>query len=227
VQTAVYLLPLRHPAPVARQVVSVAQLAPGRFTFGVGLGGDDRSEYEACGVDPRMRGARMDESLLAVRALLTGDRVGGTSIRPSPSPPVPIVVGGRSTAAQRRAGRVGDGWLAVFVSPERFAAGVAEVDNAAAAEDRSGVVWDHGVLAWCGIGTDVAPLATAMESLYQRPFRDFERYAPHGEPRDVARALEPYVHAGARTVLLSPFATDEEDALAGAALVAHWLKQLI
>ena len=50
--TAVYLLPLRHPLPVARQVASLAQLAPGRFTFGVGVGGDDRHEVESCGVDP-------------------------------------------------------------------------------------------------------------------------------------------------------------------------------
>ena len=44
VHTAVYLLPLRHPVPVARQVMSRAQLTGGRFVFGVGLGGDDRAE---------------------------------------------------------------------------------------------------------------------------------------------------------------------------------------
>jgi alkanesulfonate monooxygenase SsuD/methylene tetrahydromethanopterin reductase-like flavin-dependent oxidoreductase (luciferase family) len=44
VETAVYLLPLRHPVPVARQVASLAALAPGRLLFGVGLGGDDPAE---------------------------------------------------------------------------------------------------------------------------------------------------------------------------------------
>ena len=56
VQTGVYLLALRHPATIARQLATIAQLAPGRFAFGVGVGGEDRREYELCGIDPRERG---------------------------------------------------------------------------------------------------------------------------------------------------------------------------
>jgi Luciferase-like monooxygenase len=56
VQTAVYLLPLRHPVPVARQVATLAGLAPGRLVFGVGLGGEDPAELRACGIDPASRG---------------------------------------------------------------------------------------------------------------------------------------------------------------------------
>ena len=48
-----YLLPLRHPVLVARQLASIAELAPGRLTLGVGIGGEDRHELEICGVDPR------------------------------------------------------------------------------------------------------------------------------------------------------------------------------
>lgn len=51
VQSAVYLLPLRHPVPVARQVHSLAQLSGGRFLFGVGVGGEDPAEVAMCGVD--------------------------------------------------------------------------------------------------------------------------------------------------------------------------------
>ena len=58
VQTAVYLLPLRHPVPVARQVASLAALAPGRLEFGVGIGGEDPAETRACGIDPATRGRR-------------------------------------------------------------------------------------------------------------------------------------------------------------------------
>jgi alkanesulfonate monooxygenase SsuD/methylene tetrahydromethanopterin reductase-like flavin-dependent oxidoreductase (luciferase family) len=67
VQTGVYLLALRHPAVVARQLATIAQLAPGRFTFGVGVGGDDPSELELCGIDPRERGARTSEALRCLR----------------------------------------------------------------------------------------------------------------------------------------------------------------
>jgi len=70
---ALYLLPLRHPLPVARQLASIAELAPGRLTLGVGIGGEDRHELEICGVDPSTRGRRMDECLRILRALSTGD----------------------------------------------------------------------------------------------------------------------------------------------------------
>ena len=60
--TAVYLLPLRHPVLVARQLADIGALAPGRFIFGVGVGGEDRHEVEVCGVDPAVRGRRMDEA---------------------------------------------------------------------------------------------------------------------------------------------------------------------
>src|SRR5215216_5448480 len=49
---AVYLLPLRHPSTVARQLATLAASAPGRLIFGVGVGGEDRHEVEICGVDP-------------------------------------------------------------------------------------------------------------------------------------------------------------------------------
>ena len=63
VMISIYLLPLRHPLPVARQLASMARVAPGRFTFGVGIGGEDPHELEVCGVSPRRRGVRANESL--------------------------------------------------------------------------------------------------------------------------------------------------------------------
>ncbi len=127
-QTGVYLLALRHPAVVARQLSTLALLAPGRFTFGVGVGGDDPRELELCGIDPRERGARTTEALRCVRALLTGEDVCFQgrffdlrgAIRPAPAPAIPILVGGRSDAALHRVGQLGEGWLALWVSPRRF-----------------------------------------------------------------------------------------------------------
>src|SRR5262249_1733524 len=48
--TAVYLLPLRHPAPVAKQIATLDHLTDGRLVFGVGIGGEFPKEYESCGV---------------------------------------------------------------------------------------------------------------------------------------------------------------------------------
>jgi alkanesulfonate monooxygenase SsuD/methylene tetrahydromethanopterin reductase-like flavin-dependent oxidoreductase (luciferase family) len=238
VQTAVYLLPLRHPVPVARQVASIAELAPGRFVFGVGVGGDDRAEVAACGVDPATRGRRTDESLSIVRRLLEGDEVDhhgdhfdldAVNVVPVPLPSVPIVVGGRSPGALRRAGRLSDGWLGVFVDADRFGTSVVAVEQAAADVGTADWPRRHGVLAWCGFGPSAAAarpaLAAAMEDLYQLPFDRFSRYAPHGPPDDVAAALAPFVEAGARTVLLAAVGADADEVLAGAARVRTLLRQ--
>jgi alkanesulfonate monooxygenase SsuD/methylene tetrahydromethanopterin reductase-like flavin-dependent oxidoreductase (luciferase family) len=99
--------------PVARQLANLAEMAPGRVSFGVGVGGDDRHEVEVCGVDPRTRGKRTDESLDVLQQLLAGVTVDHDGeffsleqarIVPVPDPPIPFYVGGRSDAALRRAG---------------------------------------------------------------------------------------------------------------------------
>ena len=233
IETSVYLLALRHPVPVARQVATIAQLAPGRFVFGVGLGGEDRHELEICGVDPATRGRRLDECLTIVRALLAGEPVSysgrffdvaAATIRPSPPEPVRIVIGGRSDAAFRRAARHGDGWLGLFVTADRYGASVREVEALARAGGRSGVDWYHGIHLWCGVGS-VERLAAAMESLYQLPFARFERYAPWGSPAEIADYVRPYLEAGTRHVNLAPVAASFEESIDAAAEVAELLRR--
>src|ERR1700693_1293313 len=113
VHLGVYLLPLRHPVLVARQLADFAQLAPGRLVLGGGVGGEDRHEISVCGVDPATRGRRMNECLAVVRQLLDGGPVSfhgaffdldEVVIAPAPAVPVPVIVGGRSDEAVRRAG---------------------------------------------------------------------------------------------------------------------------
>ena len=212
VHTSVYLLVLRHPVVVARQISTLAGRAPGRLVFGVGIGGEDPDEVRACSVDPSTRGRRMDECLAVLRPLLAGEAVHHdgeffslppVSIRPTPLAPVPVVIGGRSTAAVHRAGRFGDGWLGIWVSPDRFAAATAAVESVAAEAGRTGVQWQHGMTVWCGLADDqvsaTGAVARAMEGIYGLPFERFARYVPTGTPGDVAAALIPYLHAGCRT----------------------------
>jgi alkanesulfonate monooxygenase SsuD/methylene tetrahydromethanopterin reductase-like flavin-dependent oxidoreductase (luciferase family) len=212
VHTSVYLLPLRHPVLVARQLSTICSLAPARLVLGVGVGGEDRHEVESAGVDPRTRGRRMDECLQVLRELQTGKAVTFAGeffdldevvVRPAPSRPVPILVGGRSSAAVRRAGRLGEGWLGIWVSPERFAAAVREAEDEAGAAGRSDVAWQHGMTVWCGFGRDTdegtVAVAPVMESVYGLPFERFERYVPRGTPTQVADALARYVEAGCRS----------------------------
>jgi alkanesulfonate monooxygenase SsuD/methylene tetrahydromethanopterin reductase-like flavin-dependent oxidoreductase (luciferase family) len=207
--TAVYLLPLRHPVTVARQLADLAVMAPGRFVFGVGVGGEDRHEVEICGVDPATRGRRMDESLQIVRLLLTGQpldfegeffRLGGAQIVPAPMPAVPIVVGGRSDAALRRAGRLGDGWFGIWVSAARYATAIETMQETAAAAGRDGTSWVNALNVWVGVDADVttarAHVAPAMSSFYGIPYERFERWSPAGTPAQLAEFLAPYANAG-------------------------------
>ncbi|MDB5064240.1 MAG: Luciferase-like, subgroup [Chloroflexi bacterium] len=238
VDVAVYLLGLRHPVPVARQLATLAELAPGRLALGVGLGGEDRAEMEACGVDPRTRGRRTDEALGILRPLLAGEAVSfageffdlsDVRVLPAPDPPIPLMVGGRSAAALRRAGRLGDGWLGIWVSQERFAQAIAEVGEHAAAANRGTVRWQHGMSVWCGLGTsrDDARrhLSAAMEELYGPPFDAFERWCPYGTPEEVAAFVAAYLEAGCSTLNLVPQTGDPAAAVAGVAEVLSLLRR--
>jgi alkanesulfonate monooxygenase SsuD/methylene tetrahydromethanopterin reductase-like flavin-dependent oxidoreductase (luciferase family) len=221
VYVGVYLLPLRHPVPVARQLATIAEMAPGRLTLGVGIGGEDPHEVEICGVDQRTRGRRMNECLEVLRGLATGEPLTfpgeffpleDALIVPAQSPPIPLVVGGRSEAALVRAGRLGDGWIGVWVSPQRYAAAVAQVAEVAEAANRDPSRFSHAMNVWCGFGPGReaarAVLAAGMEGFYRIPFESFERYSPYGTPGDVAEFLAPYVEAGCTTFNVIPCVTD-------------------
>ncbi|MFN6120217.1 MAG: LLM class flavin-dependent oxidoreductase [Actinomycetes bacterium] len=232
----VYLLPLRHPVTVARSLATLAQLAPGRVVFGVGIGGEDRHEVEVCGVDPRTRGRRCDSSLTVLRALLAGETVthhdefvsiDDCRIVPAPVPPIPVLVGGRSDAAVRRAGRFGDGWLGAWCSPRRFVEAMGICAEVAAASGRGAVAWRHKYQPWVGLGATTEEgrrhAAAAMERFYGLPFAAFEKYTPCGTPADVAEALAPYVAAGVREFDLSLCAADTDEAIAMAGEVKRLL----
>jgi alkanesulfonate monooxygenase SsuD/methylene tetrahydromethanopterin reductase-like flavin-dependent oxidoreductase (luciferase family) len=227
VYVGLYLLPLRHPVPVARQLATIAQLAPGRLTLGIGIGGEDRHEIEICGVDPKTRGRRMDECLQILRSLADGTPVTfdgeffslqDALIVPAPSPRIPLIVGGRSDAAVSRAARLGDGWLGIWVSPRRYATVRDHITREATEAGRDPSGFEHALNVWCGFAATReagrAPLATQMQNFYQMPFEPFERYSPYGTPEDVAEFLSPYIEAGCSAFNVIPCAGDDESAMA-------------
>lgn len=232
----VYLLALRHPVAVARQISTLTEHAPGRLIVGVGVGGEDRHEMETVGVDPATRGRRTDEALDVLRPLLNGDRIDHRGefyeapdvlIRPVPNPPIPLTVGGRSNAAIKRAGRQGDGWLASWCSPRRFAEGVDLAARTAEETGRTRVAWRHGYQVWIGLGDSpgegTAVLGPAMESFYKLPYSAFEKYSPVGTPEDIADWLRPFVESGATDFNLAAIAATDSERLAGVAEVRDLL----
>ena len=128
--TCVFLLPLRHPALVAKQTASLDWMSGGRFVFGIGVGGEFPDEFAAAGVPLGERGARANEAIPILRALWRGApppggrffQVPPTRIEPKPVRPggPPIWVGGRSDAAIRRTARFADGYLGYFLDADGF-----------------------------------------------------------------------------------------------------------
>lgn len=238
IMTAVLVLPVRHPVLVARELSSLSLLAPGRLTLGVGVGGEDRREIEAAGVDPASRGARMDESLRALRDLtrvgetsFTGEHfaLDGVRIRPVPDPRIPIIVGGRSDRALQRAARFGDGWLGFACSPERFSLATKIVLDEAAAAGASTADFEFGLSVWCGVsaGADArARLAGELESLYKLPYERFARYCPVGSPDEIAQQVAPYVRAGCTRLCLMPVGDSTEQEISAVAAIRQAVVEL-
>jgi alkanesulfonate monooxygenase SsuD/methylene tetrahydromethanopterin reductase-like flavin-dependent oxidoreductase (luciferase family) len=125
--TGVLVLPLRQPIVVAKQVASLDVLAAGRTLLGVGSGWLE-DEFALLGQGWRDRGQRTDQAIATLRGcwrpgaaeLPDGTRVG---IAPAPAQgdTLPILIGGHSLAAMRRAARAGDGWYASNVTVGQFA----------------------------------------------------------------------------------------------------------
>jgi probable F420-dependent oxidoreductase len=112
-------LPIRPPVLVAKQVSSIAWLSGNRLGLGVGLS-PWPEDFVAMGVPWEKRGKRMDECIDILRGLTSGDYfefhgdfydIPAMKQTPAPTAPVPILVGGHSDAALRRAARKGDGWM--------------------------------------------------------------------------------------------------------------------
>ncbi len=126
--TGVVVLPEHNLLAFAKSCATLAVLSEGRFMLGCGVGWN-REEYEALGMPWDHRGARYDEYIWALRILwkepepsYEGVYVNFPPVQCDPKPPggsIPIVLGGTSTAAVRRAGQVGDGYFPAIFPTER------------------------------------------------------------------------------------------------------------
>jgi len=224
--TAVYLLPLRHPGPVAKQVATLDHLCDGRLIFGVGVGGEFPQEYAVAGVPLNERGARLGEGIDVLKTLWTGETVAHDGrfypfsevcMEPSPVQPggPPIWCGGRSDAALRRAGEKADGYVSYVVTPDMFATAL---DTILAAAERAGRSVDRfgtGHLFFARIDDSYErafEVANALLSArYDMDFtRATERYVALGRPADIAERIRAYHAAGVRHIIFDCVSPDDE-----------------
>jgi probable F420-dependent oxidoreductase len=224
--SCVYLLALRHPTVVAKITSTLDALSGGRLIFGVGVGGENPKEFEACGVPHRERGARVNEGIEVLRALWRDSpatfkgrftRFEGVGIDPRPiqKPGPPIWVGGRSDAALRRAATLGDGWVSYVVHAARFARSLETIRGAAAEAGRSLDGFMPAHLVFITVGRDYeAAKASWVRLLSARYAQDFsplaERYGIIGTPGQCVEQLGRFVEAGCRYFLMNPVVDRQE-----------------
>jgi probable F420-dependent oxidoreductase len=216
--TAVFLLPLRHPTPVAKQIATLDHLTDGRFIFGVGIGGEFPKEYEACGVPIGERGARLGEAIEVIRKLWTGETVShqgrfyqfaDVKMTPRPRQPdgPPIWCGGRSEPALRRAARLADGWFSYAVTPQMFANGLATIEAAAQEMGRKLDRFGTAHLMFTRIGDSyeqaLEEAAVSLSTRYAMNMRPAtQRYGAIGTPSQVAEKIREFYAAGVRHLSL-------------------------
>ncbi len=147
--TGVLVVPNHQPVVLAKRIATVDVLSGGRVRMCLGVGWMDE-ELRATGADPRTRGRRMDETIEAMRVLWAdsgpdGASYSGEFVRfehahsfPKPVRPggVPLHIGGHSEAAARRAGRLGDGFQPLGLSPEDLILRIGQMREAAGAAGR-------------------------------------------------------------------------------------------
>jgi len=209
VGTGVSVLPGRHPVLVAKQLASLAGLAPGRVLPVFGLRPARRNERALFGV-PGPRAAVFDESLELLRLLLRQDTVSftgefftveGASVGPRPAKPLDIWLGGTAPGALRRVGRLGDGWLASLITPAEAGAGRAAIEEAAAAAGRE-VEPDHYGIS-LAVATEGIPAELIASVAERRPGADPASLIAASWP-DARRMIEGYVAAGLTKFVVRP-----------------------
>ena len=214
--TSVLVVPGRNPVLLAKALASLDVLSEGRLLPAFGLGVADGAEQQAFGVQRGERAAWFDEALPLIRRLWTEDTVvhdgprfhlAGVTVRPRPfqSPP-DVWLGGRAPSELRRIGRLGDGWLPSFCTPEEAGAGRVVIQQAA--DDAGRTIDPEHFGALVPYARDALPDRFLAALAARRPDVDPGQIVPVGLDA-VRRILERFVEQGFSKFVLVPVESPE------------------
>jgi len=210
--TSVLVLPYHNPIRLAKTAATLDVLSHGRLILGVGVGAIE-SEMEAMGTPFKARGAFTDEAIEVMRALWTQDsprfegrysRFAGMPFSPKPmqKPSIPIVIGGVSRAAIRRAARVGDGWQPLGFAPDALAREIGTLHDEARA-----------------VGRDPAAIPVAISMSLGAGARG--RHALGNKPAEVLDNARAFARAGVESLVISITTSDPHEAQAALEMVGR------
>jgi probable F420-dependent oxidoreductase len=203
------LLPGRNVLRLAKQLASLDRLSGGRLLVTLVPGLTYPPEREAIGVEPRQRGAVIDDALPLLRRLWAGETVSHDGpagrfhdVRLAPLPaqqPLEVWLGGNVPAALERCGRLSDGWLPSLCTPDEAAAGRIVIEEAAARAGRS-ISPEHFGMS-VGYASEPIDPATARTMAARRP-RSLE-LTPVGYPA-LRKTLEQFIAVGFSKFVVRP-----------------------
>ncbi len=215
--SGIVLVPLYPPALLAKQVAMLDVVSGGRFSLGIGVGGEFPREFEAVGVPVGERGARTNEALEIINLLLTQKNVSfdgrfttlnDITISPSPvqKPRVPIWVAGRKDVAMKRVATYGDGWLPYMYTPEMLADSMTKIRDFSVAAGRAPDAVSGGLYIFtCVHESRERALELANQQLSKQYNQDFtklvHKYTISGSPDDCIEQINAYRQAGAETII--------------------------
>jgi probable F420-dependent oxidoreductase len=210
--TSVLVLPYHNPVRLAKAAATLDVLCGGRLVMGVGVGLIEK-EMQAMGTPFAERGAYTDEAIAVMRALWSAEeprfagkyyRFEGMKFSPRPlqTPSIPLVIGGVSRAAIRRAARLGDGWQPLGLSPEALGQGIATLRDEARA---------------CGRDGAKIPVSIAMTLAAARA----GRHALGTAPSEIVKNARAYADVGVDTLIISAGTSDPGEARAALEMVAR------
>ena len=220
--TSVLVLPARNPVILAKELATLDVLSGGRLLPAVGLGPADSADFQATGVRREERGRRTDEAIRLMRRLWTEDRVTfegqfysvrDVSINPKPfrAGGLPIWIGGRTDAAVKRVGRLGDGWLVSIITVEEVGKGIEAVRRYASDFGRS-VPEDHyGVYLSYLITDDLeGGLRASRPYLHPRPDVPDAEISAIGTAEMVRARVREYMEVGVTKFVMRPACSGDD-----------------
>jgi probable F420-dependent oxidoreductase len=226
--TSTLVVPGRNPMLLARELASLDALSGGRFLPAFGLGTADPREHQAFGVRRQERGAWFDEAVPLIRRLWREDSVThdgprfsvtDLSVRPKPVGRMEVWIGGRSPREYDRAGRLADGWLGSFQTPDESGFAREQIEQACARHERS-IDDDHYGMVLLYARTEIGPPVRTFAAA-ARPDLTVADLVPTGE--EALRAMvRRYVAHGITKFVLIPAGTPDDwsDEL-------HWLSPIV